>query len=320
MNDTRPGAGTPARLRLATCGEPVALSAALAGKCVTWLGAPDPRPQFVAGMLGSSPILEAVVPPVRIDQRPPRGSAAQHRRQLVLHLAGHGCYRAAAMTVAQAPGDVVVLAAEAPVEVTHPAGAHVVVLALPDTPAVPASAPVQRLRGAAARLATREIEALVEAAPELGVGLRAALVHRLAGLVDLALADSALEASDPAAMRRQEVLGWLDAHLSVPDLQAEDAAAALGLSRRWLHALLQGAGTSFKAYLTRRRLDICWARLEDPALAHQSITAIALASGFNDLSTFYRQFRRRYRTTPRAVRAAAFGRRPTRLSGRSPIG
>lgn len=327
MIDTRPGAGTPARLRLTISGDPVAPSTALAGKAVTWLGPMDPQPQFLAGMLGPLPVLEAVVPPVRIDQRPARGATVRRRRQLVLHLAGHGHYRAADVTVAQAPGDVVVLADQEPVEVTHPAGAHVVVLALPDGAAHGLAAPVQRLAGSPGRLVARGVLGLVEEAPGLGAGLRAGLVHHVAGLVDLALADAALAAGapaarrcQPAALRRQEVLGWLEAHLTVADLTAEKAAASLGLSRRWLHALLEDAGTSFKAYVTRRRLEICRARLEDPALAHQTITAIALASGFDDLSTFYRRFRRHYRTTPKALRTVALGRRPPRLPGRGRIG
>ena len=91
----------------------------------------------------------------------------------------------------------------------------------------------------------------------MGAGLRAGLVHQMAGLVDTALADAALAAGDPSAPRRRKGLGKLEAHLTVPDLTAETSAASPGLSRRWLHALLDGAGTSFEADLTRRRLETC---------------------------------------------------------------
>ncbi len=292
--------------RLARVGEPLTTAVALAGKRVTWLTAHGPRPRFLACRAGRFALLEALVPPVRIAQRRPGavvGRAAQARR-LVLHLAGHGRYRAGATVVDQRPGDVVVIADAAPVEVTHPAGAHVVALALPPASPAAAALPIRRLGGAPARLVTAEVETLI-AAPAVGEALQTGLVHRVAGLVDLALADAALATGDPLSARRQEVLGWLEAHFTDPDLSAAAAAEALGLSRRWLHALLRASGTSFRDFLTRRRLETCRARLEDPALAHQSITAIALASGFNDLSTFYRRFRTHYRTTPRAVRAAA---------------
>ncbi len=298
-------------LRLQRFGEPVALERVLGGKSVTWLGHGAGRPLCLVDGSRALPLFEARVPPVRISQR---GSRARSERHLVLHLAGHGCYRAAGVTVEQRPGDVVVVDAAAAVEVDHPAGAHVVALALPASPATTTALPVRRLPGAAGRLVARELDALAEEAPGLGPGLRAGLVHHVAGLVDLALVDAELEAGDPLALRRQEVIGWLEAHLAAPDLSAEGAARALGISRRWLHEVLKASNTSFRDYVTRRRLEICRARLEDPALAHQSITTIALASGFNDLSTFYRQFRRRYRTTPRAVREAAPSERQSALA------
>ena len=292
---------------LAARGEPLAMAAALAGKEVTWLDGSGPRPRFFAGRAGRFPVLEAFVPPVRIRQRAQRvdGGPQRPRRQLVLHLAGHGRYREAGMVVEQLPGDVVVMGKDAAVEVTHPVAAHVLALDLPASPTAAGRPSSRRLRGAAARLVAGKVETLLAEGPGLGTALQTGFAHQVAGLVDLALADASLAEDDPLAARRQEVLGWLEAHFTVPDLSAQAAADALGLSRRWLHALLEESGTSFRSFLTRRRLETCRARLEDPALAHQSITTIALASGFNDLSTFYRQFRRHYRTTPRAVRDGA---------------
>jgi AraC-like DNA-binding protein len=300
----------PQPARLADRGEALATSKALAGKDVTWLDGAGPRPRFFAGQAGRFPILEALVPPVRIRQRAQRVDVGRHRstRHLVLHLAGHGCYREAGVVIDQAPGDVVVMDSAAPVEVTHPAGAHVVVLAMPAASTASVCPPIRQLRDSAARLVAGKVETLIAEAPGLGAALQTCFVHQVAGFVDLALADAALAEDDPQAARRQEVLGWLEAHFTVPDLSAQAAADALGLSRRWLHALLEASGTSFKGFLTRRRLETCRARLEDPALAHQSITTIALASGFNDLSTFYRQFRRHYRLTPRALRDGALSR------------
>lgn len=60
-------------------------------------------------------------------------------------------------------------------------------------------------------------------------------------------------------------------------------------------------------YLWQRRLDRCAARLRDLAWAHVSVSAIALAHGFNDLSHFSRVFRRRFGQAPRDYRAGGAG-------------
>ena len=196
--------------RLAALGEPLTIALALAGKRVTWLTDGGPRPRFLAGRAGRFPLLETLVPPVRIGQRPHQ-AAGRHRprRHLVLHLAGHGRYREAGVVLEQWPGDVVVMDSTAPVEVTHPVGAQVIVLAMPAASTAVTSQPIRKLTDAPARLVTGEVETLIAAAPGLGAALQTGLVHQMAGLVDLALADSVLATGNPLAARRQEVLGWL---------------------------------------------------------------------------------------------------------------
>jgi AraC-like DNA-binding protein len=45
--------------------------------------------------------------------------------------------------------------------------------------------------------------------------------------------------------------------------------------------------------------------MSDPRQAEQTLTAIAFAVGFGDLSYFNRTFRRRFGATPSDIRAAA---------------
>ena len=66
--------------------------------------------------------------------------------------------------------------------------------------------------------------------------------------------------------------------------------------------LFDGEGTTFSQFVLVERLAHAHRLLIDPSYAHQSIGAIAYASGFGDLSHFNHAFRRRYMTTPSEVR------------------
>jgi len=51
-----------------------------------------------------------------------------------------------------------------------------------------------------------------------------------------------------------------------------------------------------------QRLERAHRLLSDPKLSDRTLTSIAFAAGFNDLSYFNRTFRRRYHATPSDVR------------------
>lgn len=53
-------------------------------------------------------------------------------------------------------------------------------------------------------------------------------------------------------------------------------------------------GTSLMHHVWERRLALCHRDLTDPAMCNRSITDIAFAAGFNDLSQFSRAYRARY--------------------------
>lgn len=104
--------------------------------------------------------------------------------------------------------------------------------------------------------------------------------------------------------RLAEVKRYIHLHLANPDLTPEKAANALKMSLRQLHLLFEPSGTSFAQYVLQQRLEECRAALSNPT-GERSVTDIALAWGFNSLSTFYRTFRQ------------AFGMTPTDFRGRS---
>lgn len=84
------------------------------------------------------------------------------------------------------------------------------------------------------------------------------------------------------------------------DWNLDRAAIRAGLSRRQFSALFRTAtGTSFREHLAARRLAHAARLLE---AGEHSILGIMFSCGFNDVTTFYRQFQERYRLPPRAWR------------------
>lgn len=86
-------------------------------------------------------------------------------------------------------------------------------------------------------------------------------------------------------------------HLSPPV-----AAAAAGMSVRYANAVLAEQGTSLGRLIVSSRLERCRAALDDPALAHRTVTELALAWGFADASHFSHVFRRAYQMSPTEYR------------------
>ncbi len=124
------------------------------------------------------------------------------------------------------------------------------------------------------------------------------------------LARSHAEASDgfaspeagSASAYRQAVRDYV-AELPHRFFEATDldqTAADLGMSRRRFTQLFREAtGSSWSSYLTRLRLDYACQLLQE---ARRSITAVAFECGFEDLSNFYKAFKRRTGLPPHAWR------------------
>jgi AraC-like DNA-binding protein len=76
------------------------------------------------------------------------------------------------------------------------------------------------------------------------------------------------------------------------------AATRAGLSRRRFTELFRAeAGSTFWDYLNERRMEHAARLLRGEG---RSITGVIFACGFNDVSNFYRLFRRRFGAAPRA--------------------
>jgi transcriptional regulator GlxA family with amidase domain len=79
-------------------------------------------------------------------------------------------------------------------------------------------------------------------------------------------------------------------------------AARHRVSPRYVQRLFEGEGTTFTEYVLEQRLARVRAMLDDPRYAGWTVTAIALAAGFGDISHFNRCFRRCYGASPTELR------------------
>jgi AraC-like DNA-binding protein/quercetin dioxygenase-like cupin family protein len=123
-----------------------------------------------------------------------------------------------------------------------------------------------------------------------------------------ALADEPAVSTEPtrAADRRRAVQSalWIDAHAH-EELTLQQLAAHCGLSAyHYLRLFAQALRVTPHQYLVRSRLRGAARRLAE---GEQSITDIALDSGFADLSNFVRSFRRAAGVSPRHFRRAVRG-------------
>jgi AraC family transcriptional regulator, positive regulator of tynA and feaB len=296
-----------------------------ADKTIEWLG-PARGGRVRLRHVAPAAAMRVEVPPLVLSSRGAAaggGDAADADREDCLHLAVHGAGVAlyggeGGAEEAHGPGAVVLIDGARPATVAHPEGARVLVWSLPRrlvAPYLPDDLPpAVALEGAAARVVAAQAEALAESGAALPTPLREGVVENFAALVGLAVAGGA-GVPDPragqAGRRHARVRGYLEARYRDPRLTAGRAARELGMSRRWLQAQFE-SGRGFAAALARRRLEAGLALLRDPAAEHLTVTEIAFAVGFNDLSTFHRRFRRCFGMTPGAARAAARERRAAR--------
>lgn len=127
------------------------------------------------------------------------------------------------------------------------------------------------------------------------------------------LAQIALTAGDTAllqaqgrgvrAARLRAVKAAIDAHLTEPGLSLAVIAAATGISERYGRALFAEEQTTFRDYLTHKRMQLLRRMLADPGQDHRSISDLAMAVGFGDLSWFNKCYRQIYGETPSESRA-----------------
>lgn len=155
------------------------------------------------------------------------------------------------------------------------------------------------------------------------------MMHRLAGCLANLLAVSMVNAhpDQPALLAARSstlnrILDVIHQNLADPDLDCPRIAAEVGLSVRQVHSVFGGTGTTVMRYIWQKRLEKIAAELENHALAHKPVSAIAFEWGFNESAHFSRQFKAQFGVPPAKYRAtsqgSAAGRPQVALKGDQP--
>lgn len=110
-----------------------------------------------------------------------------------------------------------------------------------------------------------------------------------------------------ADRRLQDVLKYIDVHLSDPKLCISSVAKGCGISPRYLSFLLKLHGTPFSTLVWDKRLDAAGRWLAAAKPNEASISEIAYKVGFKSPAHFSRMFKRAYKMSPRTWRATHGG-------------
>jgi AraC-like DNA-binding protein len=132
---------------------------------------------------------------------------------------------------------------------------------------------------------------------------RSALAEQVGHLLALAVGvrEPIIEGTGKSLAER--IMRRIEDEFADPELSPGNVADALGISKRYLQALLANSGTSFVRELNAVRLDRANVLLTDPRTRALPVAEVAFLSGFLDPGYFARQFRKRFNATPRGWRA-----------------
>jgi len=128
-------------------------------------------------------------------------------------------------------------------------------------------------------------------------------VDLVAAALGTAVCNAAMSGTTTKIIHLTRAKSFIAANIHRSDLSPEVVAGTLGVTTRYLGALFTADGISVSRYIWRLRLDRCKASLADPRQAHRSISEIAFAWGFNNMSHFSHMFRQQVGTSPREFRA-----------------
>jgi AraC-like DNA-binding protein len=125
-----------------------------------------------------------------------------------------------------------------------------------------------------------------------------------------ALYSEPLHVDDAPRMRtRAEILlnvqSFIEVNLGDPELDPERIARSTFISTRYLHKLFEAEGTSVCRWIRETRMERCRRDLLDPALADETILAIASRWGLPGPEHFSRLFRSAFGCSPSELRRGA---------------
>lgn len=139
------------------------------------------------------------------------------------------------------------------------------------------------------------------------LNLAVAHVHEMVSLILGAARDNAAaeKARGPGAARLRAIKADIVENACSRELTIVSIAERHRVTPRYVRKLFEGEGMTFSEFVLAQRLARARRMLSDLRCGTQTISAIAFACGFGDLSYFNRVFRRQYGATPTAVREGA---------------
>lgn len=130
------------------------------------------------------------------------------------------------------------------------------------------------------------------------------VANQVLDLVAMALARRAelghVRLGSASALTLIRLRAAIEQALPYRELKCEDVAERAGISVRYANALLAKEGTSLERLLQKRRLENCHKALAEAS--GRSISEIAFAWGFSDVSHFSKTFKNAYGVSPRDFR------------------
>lgn len=282
------------------------LPGVLPEKTFHWLDGARSQFRIAVRRFGGAEISEILAPPVRVTQ------SASSRRDMPCHLVclldGHNHYRCETGEFTQASGDIVLINGAEACEMKSGVSAHLLRWSLPNDALAPmlptgelSTTRIPGYRGIGRVLHRHALELAREAA-QIPLEAQRGLLLNLCSLVAIAIAPPAERYSASSrshgSQMRHRIFAYIEQHLHNPNLNARSAATDLGLSARRLHSLLEECSLSFSDLVARRRVQQSLGLLERRGADAVPIAEIAFLSGFEDLSTYYRRFRRYMHTSP----------------------
>ncbi len=170
---------------------------------------------------------------------------------------------------------------------------------------IPVTATMGTSRGLG-RIAAEFCSTLASEGSVLDTDVRARLGDELMDVIALAL--DAGQRDEPSAdhtvqqARLRSVKGWIEDHLTDPDLSLEKIAKNNGISLRYVHYLFKLTDMSASEWIWDRRLQRSYDVLTRSELNYLSVTEVAYRLGFNSSSHFSTTFRRKFGIRPSDVR------------------
>lgn len=157
-------------------------------------------------------------------------------------------------------------------------------------------------------IAERILSDVFEDPGELGTEVSQQLVESALLVLADAIKDHgaiAPERQGLADKRLQDVLRFIETHLSDPKLSVAAVAKGCGISARYLSLLLKRHGSPFSELIWNKRLQTAKQWLTASTHGKSTISEVAYRIGFKNPAHFSRMFKREFKVSPRKYRADA---------------